>query len=390
MAARVIRFTPADGLHKTPIDAVTLARSTRPSVPVPSVYEPSLCVVVQGRKRAVLGDDAFVYDALNYLVASVTLPARSHIIEATPDKPYLCLLIRIDIGLINELLLRLGPTAVPKSSSGRALFLGQMTDSMLDALWRLTSLLDTGESEASVVAPLVLEEIHYRALTGQLGHRLRDLCAPDSHAQRIARVIRLLKSEFAAPLRVETLAAAAHMSVSSLHHRFKEVTAMSPMQYQKQLRLHEARRLMLVERLDAAAAGYRVGYESPSQFGREYRRLFGASPRREVRTLQTTINGPTIAFAMSQPFLSSKLSRTGNFSNGLTSSAALQPERLGHKGSVANRDCRSIETSNRPPSPALESDASATFCQTASDGSGVLSTNVRTPGYPYATRRPTR
>jgi AraC-like DNA-binding protein len=246
--------------------------------------------VVQGRKRAVLGNDVFVYDALNYLVASVTLPALSHIIEATPDTPYLCLRIGIDIGLINELLLQLGPTAVPKPSSGRALFLGRMTESMLDALWRLTTLLDRA-GEASVLAPLVLKEIHYRALTGQLGHRLRDLCAPDSHAQRIARVIKLLKSEFAAPLRVEELAATAHMSVSSLHHRFKEVTAMSPVQYQKQLRLHEARRLMLVEGLDAAAAAYRVGYESPSQFSREYRRLFGASPRREVRTLQTTING---------------------------------------------------------------------------------------------------
>jgi AraC-like DNA-binding protein len=290
IAARVIRFAPSDGLHRTPIGAVTLARSNRPSAPVPSVYEPSLCVVVQGRKRAVLGKDVLVYDALNYLVASVTLPALSHIIEATPDTPYLCVRISIDIGLINELLLQLGPTAVPKPSSGRALFLGRMTESMLDALWRLTTLLDRAD-EASVLTPLVLKEIHYRALTGELGHRLRDLCTADSYAQRIARVIKLLKSEFAAPLRVEELAAAAHMSVSSLHHRFKEVTAMSPMQYQKQLRLHETRRLMLVEGLDAAAAAYRVGYESPSQFSREYRRLFGASPRREVRTLQTSING---------------------------------------------------------------------------------------------------
>jgi AraC-like DNA-binding protein len=160
-----------------------------------------------------------------------------------------------------------------------------MSEPLLDAVLRLVCLFDRPE-EAAVLGSLVLKEIHYRALVGELGHRLRDLCTADSHAQRIARVIKLLKSDYVQPQSVEDLAAVAHMSVSSLHHRFKEVTAMSPMQYLKQLRLHEARRLMLSEGLDASAASFRVGYESPSQFSREYRRLFGASPKREVASIR--------------------------------------------------------------------------------------------------------
>ncbi len=281
LAAKLTRYAPGHGAHPTPVPGVTVLRSNSPSRPLPAVYEPSLCIVVQGRKRAVVGDEVYVYDPLNYLVVSVTLPARSHIVAATPDEPYLCLRIGVDAAVIGELLDQLGPDVISRPTCGRGLFLGEMTVPMLDGVSRLVDLLGRPQ-EAAVLAPLVLKEIHYRVLTGTLGHRLRELCTADSHAQRIARVIRMLKTDYAGPVRVEDLAAAAHMSVSSLHHRFKEVTAMSPMQYLKQLRLHEARRLMLTEGLDASAACYRVGYESPSQFSREYRRLFGAPPRREV------------------------------------------------------------------------------------------------------------
>ena len=284
LATRILRHAPTDGLHQTVIPSVALNRFARASEPLPSVYEPCLCIVIQGRKRALLEDEVYVYDALNYLVVSITLPARSHVIEASPAKPYLCLRIGIDASTISELLLQLGPGAVPNPTAGRALFLGKMSEPLLDAVFRLVCLLDRPD-EAAVLGSLVLKEIHYRALVGELGHRLRELCTADSHAQRIARVIKLLKSDYAEPLSVERLAAVAHMSVSSLHHRFKEVTAMSPMQYLKQLRLHEARRLMLSEGLDASSASFRVGYESPSQFSREYRRLFGAAPKREVAAL---------------------------------------------------------------------------------------------------------
>jgi AraC-like DNA-binding protein len=288
LATRAARYAPTDGLHTTALPSVALTRSEVATEPLPSVYDPCLCVVIQGRKRAVLGSEVYVYDALNYLVVSVTLPARSHVIEATPEQPYLCLRIYLDAAVISELLLQLGPGIVPNPTAGRGLFLGEMSEAMLDAVSRLMAVLDR-PTEAAVLGPLLLKEIHYRALIGELGYRLREVCTVDSHVQRIAGVIKLLKAGYAEPLSVDDLAGSAHMSVSSLHHRFKEVTAMSPMQYLKQLRLHEARRLMLTEGLDAAAACFRVGYESPSQFSREYRRLFGASPRREVDSLRGSL-----------------------------------------------------------------------------------------------------
>jgi AraC-like DNA-binding protein len=290
LTALALQHAPTDGLHPTPLPGVAISRARFSHEPIPSVYEPCLCIVLQGRKRAVLGDEVYLYDPLNYLVVSVTLPARSHVIEAAPERPYLCLRIGLDPLVISELLLQLGPGAVPNPTAGRGLFLGKLNEPLLDAVLRLMRLLDQ-PGAAPILAPLALKEIHYRVLTGELGYRLRDVCVVDSHTQRIARVIKLLQSEFAASLSVEELAAAAHMSVSSLHHRFKEVTAMSPMQYLKQLRLHEARRLMLTAGLDASAASFRVGYESPSQFSREYRRLFGASPRREIASLRSSSPG---------------------------------------------------------------------------------------------------
>ncbi len=284
LAALVTRLTPLEGIHPSAIPALTVIRSDSPSMPTPSLYHPSLCIVVQGRKRALLGDDVYYYDALNYLTVSVTLPAVGHVIEATPEKPYLCLRLELDARMIGELLLQVGRSAVPPSTD-RGLYVARTSPQLLDAVLRLTRLLEQPR-DAAILAPLVLREIHYRVLTGELGHRLRELCVVDSQVNRVARAIELLRKRFTESLRIEDLAAAAHMSESSLHHRFKAVTAMSPMQFQKHLRLHEARRLMLTEGLEAAAAAHRVGYESPSQFSREYRRLFGAPPRREIETVR--------------------------------------------------------------------------------------------------------
>ena len=285
LAAKLVRHAPQAGLHRTPIEEVTLARSHSPSQPLASVYEPCLCIVVQGRKRVLVGNEVYIYDPLNYLVVSVTLPARNHIIDATPEQPYLCLRITMDIGVIGELLEQIGPSSIPSPGPGRGLFLARTSAPLLDAVSRLVDLIDHPK-ESAVLAPLVLKEIHFRVLMGELGYRLRELCTLESHTQRISSVIKLLRSGYAGSIRVENLAAAANMSVSSLHHRFKEVTAMSPMQYLKHLRLHEARRLMLAEGMEASAAAYQVGYESPSQFSRDYRRLFGAPPRREVQGLR--------------------------------------------------------------------------------------------------------
>jgi AraC-like DNA-binding protein len=270
-----------DGENLTPIPGVSLMRATSTSQSFPSLYEPCLCVVLQGRKQATLRRETYIYDALNYLVVSVTLPVHGQILEASPQRPYMSLRISIDTTVIADLLARLPELKMQDDDVDRGLFVARTSDEMLDAVLRLMRLLETPR-DASVLADSVLREIYYRTLTGELGNRLQALCSAGGHLHRIARAIALIKGRFAEPLRIESVADALHMSVSSLHHHFKAVTAMSPLQFQKQLRLHEARRLMLSERLDAATAAHRVGYESASQFSREYRRLFGAPPRRHA------------------------------------------------------------------------------------------------------------
>lgn len=284
LAARVQALAKVDGYNATTVPSVGMYRATSTTSSFPVVYDPALCFVIQGRKCASLGRELYIYDALNYLVVSVTLPIASQILEATPERPYLSLRIGIDITVIAELLAQLPAPPVDKSSSNRGMFVARSNEAMLDAVLRLVRLLDSPQ-DAVALAPLVLREIHYRALTGELGYRLQELCSA-SHAQRIARAIGLIKARYAEPLRIEEIAESLHMSASSLHHHFKAVTSMSPLQFQKHLRLHEARRMMLMESIDAATAAHRVGYESPSQFSREYRRLFGAPPRREIEAMR--------------------------------------------------------------------------------------------------------
>jgi AraC-like DNA-binding protein len=285
LVERVGRAARSDGARETSIAGLMVVRASEPSQPLPSVYEPSLCIVVQGRKQARLIDEIYTYDPLHYLVVSVTLPMIGQITEASPDRPYLCLRINIDRKLIGELLMQANPALGQRSGSDRGLYLAAADAELLDAVVRLVRLIDHPQ-DAVVLAPLILREIHYRALSGALGERLREVCIVDSQIQRVARAIDALRARFAEPFRIEDLASIAHMSPSSFHHRFKQVTAMSPVQFQKQLRLHEARRLMLTEGLEASSAAHRVGYESPSQFSREYRRLFGAPPRREVGAIR--------------------------------------------------------------------------------------------------------
>lgn len=281
LADRIARIATGPGTFECAIAGMGLLRFDSPSQPTPAVYEPSICIVVQGRKIAHLADEIYTYDALNYLVVSMTLPVIGQVVEASPERPYLCIRLNVDTALIGELQQQVDVPKAPPAAQGRALFLARTSASLLDAVLRLVRLLDTPE-EASILGPLAMREIHYRILTGELGHRLREVSVLDSQSQRIARAIDLLKRRYTEPLSIDELANAAHMSTSSLHHRFKAVTAMSPLQFQKQLRLQEARRLMLQDGIEAASAAHRVGYESPSQFTREYRRLFGAPPRQEV------------------------------------------------------------------------------------------------------------
>jgi AraC-like DNA-binding protein len=282
----VLHHAGSNGLHETAIAPLHLLRASAPALPLPAIYEPSLLVAVQGSKQALLAGQSFRYDPLHCLLVTVTMPIVGQIIEASAERPYLC--IRLNLHLPDIAALVLDADASPLQAQARlprGLQVSRITDALLDAVLRLMHLLSTPH-DVPVLAPLVLREIHYRVLSGDLGTHLRQLVAAQSHGQRIARAIDLLKRRYAEPLSIDEVADAAHMSPSSLHQHFKSVTALSPLQFQKQLRLHQARRLMLTEGLDAASAGHRVGYESPSQFSREYRRLFGAPPRAEIAGLR--------------------------------------------------------------------------------------------------------
>jgi AraC-like DNA-binding protein len=283
LASAVEKQTTADGAYNTAVPALRLSRFSAPSDLVAVVYEPSLCVVAQGAKEVLLADESYRLDPAQSLLVSVDLPVAARVVEASPGRPYLAVRISLDAAVVGELLA--DGTATPLGPPARALAVTPVEPPLLDAVSRLVALLDSPQ-DIGPLAPLVLREITYRGLTGPQGLRLRQIASAGAPAQRIARAIRWLKDHFSDPLRIESLAKHVRMSPSAFHLHFKGMTAMSPLQYQKRLRLQEARRLMLGEGLDAAAAAYHVGYESPSQFSREYRRMFGAPPRHDVAALK--------------------------------------------------------------------------------------------------------
>jgi AraC-like DNA-binding protein len=284
LAREVERRTRGIEQCATAVPNLTLYRREAPSPPSNCMLEPSIALIVQGAKRAHLGDEAYDYDFRRFLVTSLDIPVMMQVVEASAARPYLGLTLKLDAGLLAGLMAqcRVPPASPP---SRRGLLLGQTTPVLLDAFRRLLALLDETDAIA-VVAPLVQEEIHYRLLMSDQGARLWQIASVGSQSHRIARAVDWLKTHYAEPLRIEALASHVQMSPSSFHHHFRLLTAMSPLRFQKWLRLNEARRLMLFERLDAASAAFRVGYESPSQFSREYARLFGAPPRRDIEELR--------------------------------------------------------------------------------------------------------
>ena len=290
LTALLDRLTGSDGVHPTAVAPLTLYRMSAPSPPAHGVQKPTFCVVAQGSKLAVLGEETHLHDSSRYLLLSVDLPIMAQVVEASPEEPYLGFCLDIDPRQISLLLMETdlprnaGRDATDKAAA-RSLSLTRTDAPLLDAVVRLLRLLDTPE-DVPALAPLAQREILYRLLTGEQGARLRQIAVSNSLTQRIARAIEWIKRHYAEPLHIETIAQEACMSTSGLHHHFKAVTALSPLQYQKHLRLQEARRLMVCDSLDAATAGYRVGYQSPSQFSREYSRLFGAPPHRDIGRLR--------------------------------------------------------------------------------------------------------
>jgi AraC-like DNA-binding protein len=252
------------------------------------MYDPRICVIAQGAKRVVLGQETFVYDAQHFLVTSVDLPTFVQIINASPAKPCLGLVLSIDQRELSQLMVDSHLPPPRQQQSSRAMATGEVTLPLLAAFQRLIDLLDEPK-DIPILAPIIEREIFYRLLIGDQGVRLRQIAAAGSQSNQIARAIDWLKGNFTMPLRIDDLAAQVHMSTSTFHHHFRQVTAMSPLQYQKWLRLNEARRLMLAEDRDATTAAFQVGYESPSQFSREYSRLFGAPPLRDISSLRQMV-----------------------------------------------------------------------------------------------------
>jgi AraC-like DNA-binding protein len=284
LVERIIRAIGEDGTVE-PLKGLHVHRSSWPKAPVHSVSNPAFCVIAQGSKEVFLGNERYQYDPYHYLLFTAELPVVSQVIEASPERPYLSLRIDLDPTLVGSVMVEAGHSSPPNHADMRAINVSALDTGLLDVMVRLARLLDT-PAEAPFLAPLITREIVYRLLRGEQSGRLRHIAVLGGHTHRIARAIERLRQEFDRPLRIDDMAQELGMSVSGFHHHFKAVTALSPLQFQKRLRLQEARRLMLGEQLDAASAGYRVGYDDASYFNREYKSLFGLPPLRDVERLR--------------------------------------------------------------------------------------------------------
>ncbi len=290
----IARFAESDGPHQTAIAGLSLHRWSQPMEPANGSYGPAISFVAQGAKRVTLGAEQHDYDDDHYLLVSFDLPLTWEIRRATPETPFLCLTLDLDMRGIADLISGSELDTPKELPPHTGLAVGRLTPLLGDSLVRLARLLDTPQ-DIPIIAPLIQREVLYRLLIGDQGARLRHLLAADSQTQHIVRVLEWLRANYTQAIKIDDLAQIAAMSVSTFHYHFKAITAMSPLQYQKQLRLQEARRLLLVEAIDATAAGRRVGYESASQFSREYSRYFGAPPRRDRSLIRDRPHG-NVAF----------------------------------------------------------------------------------------------
>ncbi|WP_249694349.1 AraC family transcriptional regulator [Stappia sp. WLB 29] len=273
------------GVFPTPIGSFNIVRSFKERMRMRQVYKPSICVVVQGAKEIILGEDTLRYGAMECLAVGMTLPATGHIVEASPDAPYTGLTLELDVAVIRDVLEQLEVPPVPPATPGPCLFVRQVDEPLAECVLRLLRMCETPKA-IPILFPSVMREICYWLLSGPNGGELCKLAEPESNAARIAKVLHLMHEDIARTLRMEELADVARMSLSSFHQHFKAMTSMTPLQFQKQLRLLEARRLMVMEDANVADAAYQVGYESASQFSREYSRMFGVAPKRDVMNQQ--------------------------------------------------------------------------------------------------------
>src|SRR3984893_8253480 len=285
LAQRIIGFIGESEDQATAIPGFAIYRRDHPTGPIFGLYEPSLTLLVQGRKRVMLGQEAFSCGPCRYLLTSVNVPVIGQVVEASPEWPYLCFFLKLDLGAARQLLIDHDLPVQSRPSSDRGIATGSATFELFDAFSRLLAIADKPK-DIPILGPLIQREIMYRLLTGEEGARFREIVSSGSLSHRIAQAANWIRNNYARPLRIQELATSVRLGVSTLHHQFRAMTSMSPLQYQKQLRLQEARRLMLTENYDAGGAALEVGYESTTQFSREYSRLFGQPPMRYVRTLR--------------------------------------------------------------------------------------------------------
>ncbi|MEZ0373091.1 MAG: AraC family transcriptional regulator N-terminal domain-containing protein [Candidatus Sericytochromatia bacterium] len=286
MSGKLARWLSNRPGSASPIPWLSLYSRTEATCPQKNVYEPVVAVVLQGRKQVSVGEESFIYDESRFLLATIDMPVCSHIMEASPDKPYQAMIARLELGKVRQLILDYEIPAPKVTTMVRGIATGPATPELLGAFKRLLDLLETPR-DIPVLSALIYQEILYYLLRSEQGGRLWQMAMSGSQSNRIQKIVNWMLRHYAEPLRMEDLAEMAAMSVSSMHHYFREITSMSPLQFQKQLRLQEARRLMLIEDLDAGMAAIRVGYESASQFSREYARYFGQPPKRDIKLLRS-------------------------------------------------------------------------------------------------------
>lgn len=284
LARQIDRHTTGTNRLDTDIPGLSLHRWDHPTDPTSYMLAPSICLIGQGRKQVVVGGDTFVYDASHFLITSIDLPVVSRIIEASPEAPYLGLTMEINFRELSSLLLENPSHEKRPAADSLGIAVSGIHAPLLDVFNRLLDLLNHPE-DLKALAPLYQREITYRLLKGEQGARLRHIAASGQNGYRVVRTIEWLKKHYSESMKVDEMASRAGLSVSAFHHHFRAMTAMTPLQYQKRMRLSEARRLMLTEHIDASRAAFQVGYESPSQFSREYSRMFGAPPMQDIRNL---------------------------------------------------------------------------------------------------------
>jgi AraC-like DNA-binding protein len=283
-----LKYCKSVGTHPTPLPELSVIRRDRRTEATPGMYTPSVCLVLQGEKNVWSGNKVYRYNPASYLVSCLDIPAIFQVVSASSKQPYIGLKLELQPSVVYEILQETHSAEIQNEKPEGSFFVEKVTVELADAFARLMRILEN-KNDLKVLAPSIIREIHYRLMSSRYGAKIWQLGVVGSRTQRIGKVLDQLRKEYATPLRVTDLARTASMSPSAFHLHFRQVTSMSPLQYQKQIRLQEARRLLSIETLDAASVAFKVGYESPSQFSREYRRLFGEPPMRDLDRLRMSV-----------------------------------------------------------------------------------------------------